>query len=68
MAYVGAAERGALRLTAECELWFTQKLILQSRLEANFYGQSNPELGLRLRDEIRREIVPYLGYRLDRQV
>jgi copper resistance protein B len=71
-AYFGDAGRSALRLKAEYELLFTQKLILQPRLEANFYGQSDParglgaglsdlEVGLRLRYEIRREFAPYLG-------
>lgn len=71
-AYVGDQGRTALRLGAEYELLLTQKLILQPRVEANFYGKqdaarelgsglSNLLIGLRLRYEIRRELAPYLG-------
>lgn len=71
-AYVGEQGRTALRLGGEYELLLTQKLILQPRLEANFYGKSDAQrergsglsdatLGLRLRYEIRRELAPYLG-------
>jgi copper resistance protein B len=71
-AYVGDQGRTALRLSAEYELLFTQKLILQPRIEANFYGiedqerelgagLSNVVAGLRVRYEIRREFAPYLG-------
>ncbi len=59
-------------LKAEYELLFTQRLILQPRLEA-LYSFSNigkveigsglnyTELGLRLRYEIKREFAPYIG-------
>jgi len=61
-----------LRLDAEYEALFTQKLILTPSLEANFYtkddaklgigsGLSNIEAGLRLRYEIKREFAPYIG-------
>lgn len=71
-AYVGEQGRTALRFDAEYELLLTQKLILQPRLEANFYGKSDvarergsglsdATLGLRLRYEIRREFAPYIG-------
>lgn len=71
-AYVGESGRSALRLEAEYELLLTQKLILQPRVEANFYGKrdaqrelgsglSDAALGLRLRYEIRREFAPYVG-------
>jgi len=70
--YVGDSGHSALRLSAEYELLFTQELILQPRLEANFYGKgdANRELGsglsdlavgIRLRYEIRREFAPYIG-------
>lgn len=70
--YAGEQGRTALRFAAEYELLFTQKLILQPRIEANAYGKSDParELGsglsdltagLRLRYEIRRELAPYVG-------
>ncbi len=71
-AYIGESGRSALRLEAEYELLFTQKLILQPRIEANFYGKRDAERGLgsglsdlttgvRLRYEIRREFAPYIG-------
>jgi len=70
--YVGDAGRTALRLDAEYELLFTQRLILQPRLQADFYGKEDPErelssglsdlsVGVRLRYEIRRELAPYIG-------
>ncbi len=71
-AYVGDEGRSALRLEVEYELLLTQKLILQPRVETNFYGKRDAErgvgaglsdlgVGLRLRYEIRREFAPYLG-------
>ena len=71
-AYVGNDSRTALRLQAEYELLFTQKLILQPSIEANMYGKSDPAngigsgvsdltVGMRLRYEIRREFAPYAG-------
>lgn len=71
-AYVGDEGRSALRLSAEYELLLTQKLVLQPRVEANFYGQKDVErelgsglsdftAGIRLRYEIRRELAPYVG-------
>lgn len=71
-AYVGENGRTALRLSAEYELLLTQKLILQPRVEANFYGKSDAArergsglsdavAGVRLRYEIRREFAPYVG-------
>lgn len=71
-AYVGDKGRTALRLDGEYDLLLTQKLILQPRLEADFYGKRDAErtlgsglsdltAGIRLRYEIRREFVPYIG-------
>ncbi len=71
-AYAGDQGRTALRLAAEYELLFTQKLILQPRIELNAYGKGDParglgaglsnlNAGLRLRYEIRREFAPYIG-------
>lgn len=71
--YVGENGRSALRFQASYELLFTQRLILQPRIEANFYGKSDAErglgsglsdaaAGLRLRYEIRRELAPYIGF------
>jgi len=70
--FVGESGRTALRLEAEYELLFTQRLILTPEIEMNFYGQndedigvgsglSDIEVGLRLRYEIRREFAPYIG-------
>ena len=71
-AYVGEQGRTALRLSAEYELLITQKLILQPRIEASFYGMEDEArdrgaglstlvTGVRLRYEIRREFAPYVG-------
>ena len=70
--FVGESGRTALRLDAEYELLFTQRLILTPEIEVNFYGQNDADLGigsglsdieagLRLRYEIRREFGPYIG-------
>ncbi len=72
-AFVGEDGHTALRLEAEYEVMFTQKLILTPEIEVNFYGKedselergsglSDMELGLRLRYEIRREFAPYIGF------
>lgn len=71
-AYVGDGGRTALRLSGEYELLITQRLILQPRMEASFYGQRDPaahvgsgladaSAGLRLRYEINRQFAPYVG-------
>jgi copper resistance protein B len=71
-AYVGEEGRTAFRLETEYDVLITQKLILQPRIEMNFYSQddisrlvsaglSNIESGLRLRYEFRREFAPYIG-------
>ncbi len=71
-AYVGNSGRTALRLSSEYELLLTQRLILQPRIEANFYGKRDPDLaigsglsnataGLRLRYEFSRQFAPYIG-------
>ncbi len=71
-AYIGEGGRTAFNLEAEYELLFTQKLILQPRIDMDWYGKDDAELGigsgiselaagLRLRYEIRREIAPYVG-------
>lgn len=72
-AYVGEGGRTAARVEAEHELLITQRLVLQPRLEMEWYGRDDPalgrgaglastEAGIRLRYEIRREIAPYVGY------
>jgi copper resistance protein B len=71
-AYLGEGGRAALRLSAEYEILFTQKLILQPRVEVNFYSQddtareigsdlSSATAGLRLRYEVNRQFAPYVG-------
>jgi len=66
------------RVTATYDLLFTQRLILQPRLEVNAAlteaaqfgvgkGLNDVQLGLRLRYEIRREFAPYLGVAWQRQ-
>lgn len=60
------------RVEAENDVYLTQRLILQPRLEARAASRSNPEraagsglvdmeLGLRLRYEVKREMAPYVG-------
>ena len=71
-AYLGEGGQSAARLQAEYDLLITNRLILQPRAEANFYGRNDPQrgvgagladsqFGLRLRYEIRRELAPYIG-------
>ncbi len=70
--YVGENSRTAFAVEAEYELLLTQKLVLQPRLEAEFFGKSDLErelgsglseasAGLRLRYEFVREFAPYVG-------
>ena len=74
--YAGEDGDTAARLEAEYELLFTQRLILQPRLEANLYGQNDVKsgtgsglsdltVGLRLRYEITRQFAPYVGVQWD---
>lgn len=76
--FVGESGRTALRLEAEYELLFTQRLILTPDIEINFYGHNDEDLGigsglsdvqagLRLRYEIRREFAPYIGVNWSRK-
>ena len=71
-AYLGEGGRTALRLSADYDVLLTQRLILQPRVEFNFYGQADEarEIGsglssgsaaLRLRYEISRQFAPYVG-------
>jgi copper resistance protein B len=71
-AYVNERGRTAFRLETEYDLLLTQKLIMQPRMEMNFYSQrddtravssglSDFNGGVRLRYEIRREFAPYVG-------
>ena len=71
-AYVGEHGDTALSLEAEYEWLLTQRLVLQPRVELNFYGQHDAEnrrgsglsdaaTGLRLRYEFSRQFAPYIG-------
>jgi copper resistance protein B len=62
----------AARFTAEYEFLFTNRLVLQPRMELNFHGKtdtardigsglSEMEAGMRLRYEITRQLAPYVG-------
>ena len=70
-AYLGQ-DQAALRLEADYDTLFTNRWILQSRVEANLYarddsrrgidaGPSDLALGFRLRYEITRQLAPYVG-------
>ncbi len=71
--YLRDGGQQALRLTAESEYLFTQRVQLLPSLESNLYSQADPTrgvgkgladltLGLRLAYEVKREFAPYLGY------
>ena len=70
--FVGRSGQTNLRLAAEYEWMFTQKVILSPEIEVNFHGKNDAEtgtgsglsdsqIGLRLRYEIKREFAPYIG-------
>lgn len=71
-AFISDEGDASARLEAEYELRFTQRLILQPRMELNYAfsddlvngigkGMHQAHFGLRLRYEFKREIAPYLG-------
>jgi copper resistance protein B len=71
-AYLGEGGDSTARFEAEYELLITSRLILQPRVELDWYGQDDAargigaglatvETGLRLRYELRREVAPYVG-------
>ncbi len=71
-AFVSDEGETSARFEAEYDLLFTQRLILQPRIETNLAAQkvaergigagfNDIEVGLRLRYEIRREFAPYIG-------
>ena len=77
-AYVGSGGALAARLGVRYELLFTQRLILEPKLETNLYskndaergigsGLSDVEFGLRLRYEISRQFAPYIGVSWNRK-
>lgn len=70
--FVGENHQTSLRLEGEYDLSLTSSLILQPRMEANFFSRNDPvrqqgaglstlEAGLRLRYEIIPEVAPYIG-------
>lgn len=70
--YLGDNGRTALRLAAEYDLLWTQRLIIQPRMELNAYGKddaareigsgiSSSAVGLRVRYEFSRQLAPYVG-------
>lgn len=78
LVYVGEEGRTRASFSSEYEMFLTQRLILQPKLELNLYGKddaangigsglSDTEVGLRLRYEIRREFAPYVGVLWSRQ-
>jgi copper resistance protein B len=67
----------SFRLTGSYDMFLTQRLILQGRIEGELAAQSVPdfgvgsglvgtETGLRVRYEIRRKFAPYVGWRWER--
>lgn len=71
-AYVGPSGRTALGLSVEYDILLTQKLYLRPEVEVNLYGKNDERrgigsgladvtTGLRLKYEITRQFVPYLG-------
>ena len=69
----------SLRLEAEYDILFTQRLVLEPSVEMNIAfsddektgvgsGLSDVELGLRLRYEITREFAPYVGINWERKI
>jgi copper resistance protein B len=77
--YLGESGRTAARVKTEYDLYLTQRLVLQPKVEINAYGKSDPagaigsglsdvELGARMRYEFRRELAPYVGVNWSRLV
>lgn len=71
-AYVGPSGRTALGLKAEYDILLTQKFYLQPSVEVNFHGKDDERwgigsgltdgtAGLRLKYELTRQFVPYVG-------
>ena len=68
----GENEQFGLSAQFEYEAMFTQRVVLSSEIELDFWSENDPEmgvgsgistaeLGFRLRYEIRREFAPYVG-------
>jgi copper resistance protein B len=71
-AYIGPSGRTALWMKLEYDILLTQKTYLQPSLEVNLYskddkrrgigsGLANGTVGVRLKHEITRQFVPYVG-------
>ena len=71
-AYIGQSGQTAAQVEVEYDTLFTNRLIGQWKLEANFHGQEDElrgigaglgtmEAGFRLRYEITRQFAPYVG-------
>lgn len=76
-AYLGESGQTAARVEAEYETLLTNRLVLQSLIEATAFGKdddrrgigsglSTVEAGLRLRYEITRKFAPYVGVAWER--
>ncbi len=72
-AYVSPEGHSAATVEAEYDLYLSQRLILQPRMELDFYGDSDLEaghgkglskslMGFRLRYDFDRQFSPYVGY------
>ncbi|MGB1256111.1 MAG: copper resistance protein B, partial [Thiolinea sp.] len=70
--FFGKGGRTAARFSGEYELMLSQKTALIPEVEFNFYGQSDPAMGvgsglsdanisLRIQHEFKREFAPYIG-------
>lgn len=70
--YISDRGEVSVEITVSADLYLTQRIVLQPRLEAQFSVQGDPkfstgkganqtDLGVRLRYEITREIAPYIG-------
>ncbi|GMV69015.1 MAG: hypothetical protein AMXMBFR76_14540 [Pseudomonadota bacterium] len=75
--YVGEDSETAAIVEVEYEMLFTNRLIANWGLEADWFGQSDPEEvigaglstvegGVRLRYEITRQFAPYVGFERER--
>lgn len=72
-AYVSPEGHSAATVEAEYDLYLSQRVILQPKVELDFYGDSDLEaghgkglskslMGFRLRYDLDRQFSPYLGY------
>jgi copper resistance protein B len=77
--FLGESGQMGIRLDAEYEYLFTQRLALVPEVEVNAHGKSDEAvgvgsglsdmtLGLRLRYEVRRELAPYVGINWTRKL